>query len=225
MRGPKRWFKSGRLPLWRDGQHHPRASRWWETPWVYTVCAQMHLYCAREQSARSRKEYSFWMFAGLWGVPGELLLCADNWRGADFPAHRWLHWHHPEKGDIPLQTHRGQCWEPVTAANSFIDHWSSLIHPNGLSTHRWKPSLTGIYVSSKHTYLSCIINCVFFCFLQKQSKDRFGLEGDEESTMLEESVSPKKCVKIVALTLFQPIKMVELDSWHILNYNDLIRNR
>lgn len=28
--------------------------------------------------------------------------------------------------------------------------------------------------------------------LQKQSKDRFGLEGDEESTMLEESVSPKK---------------------------------
>lgn len=27
---------------------------------------------------------------------------------------------------------------------------------------------------------------------QKQSKDRFGLEGDEESTMLEESVSPKK---------------------------------
>ncbi|KAG7259773.1 hypothetical protein CRUP_001164, partial [Coryphaenoides rupestris] len=26
----------------------------------------------------------------------------------------------------------------------------------------------------------------------KQSKDRFGLEGDEESTMLEESVSPKK---------------------------------
>jgi hypothetical protein len=32
--------------------------------------------------------------------------------------------------------------------------------------------------------------CLFY--LQKQSKDRFGLEGDEESTMLEESVSPKK---------------------------------
>lgn len=30
--------------------------------------------------------------------------------------------------------------------------------------------------------------------LQKQSKDRFGLDGDEESTMLEESVSPKKYV-------------------------------
>lgn len=28
--------------------------------------------------------------------------------------------------------------------------------------------------------------------LQKQSKDHFGLEGDEESTMLEESVSPKR---------------------------------
>lgn len=36
---------------------------------------------------------------------------------------------------------------------------------------------------------------LFFPFsLQKQSKDRFGLEGDEESTMLEESVSPKKWV-------------------------------
>lgn len=31
-----------------------------------------------------------------------------------------------------------------------------------------------------------------FPFLQKKSKDHFGLEGDEESTMLEDSVSPKK---------------------------------
>lgn len=45
---------------------------------VYCICVQMHLYRAREQSARSREEYSFWVFAGLWGVPGELLLCADN---------------------------------------------------------------------------------------------------------------------------------------------------
>lgn len=30
-----------------------------------------------------------------------------------------------------------------------------------------------------------------FC-LQKKSKDHFGQEGDEESTMLEDSVSPKK---------------------------------
>jgi len=35
--------------------------------------------------------------------------------------------------------------------------------------------------------------------LQKQSKDRFGLEGDEESTMLEESVSPKKYVEQIKL--------------------------
>ncbi|PKU39268.1 talin-2- hypothetical protein [Limosa lapponica baueri] len=33
---------------------------------------------------------------------------------------------------------------------------------------------------------------VSFFLVKKQSKDRFGLEGDEESTMLEESVSPKK---------------------------------
>lgn len=36
---------------------------------------------------------------------------------------------------------------------------------------------------------------MFSALLQKQSKDRFGLEGDEESTMLEESVSPKKYVR------------------------------
>lgn len=33
---------------------------------------------------------------------------------------------------------------------------------------------------------------VFSFLLQKKSKDHFGLEGDEESTMLEDSVSPKK---------------------------------
>lgn len=34
---------------------------------------------------------------------------------------------------------------------------------------------------------------IIFSFpLQKKSKDHFGLEGDEESTMLEDSVSPKK---------------------------------
>lgn len=32
----------------------------------------------------------------------------------------------------------------------------------------------------------------FVLFQQKKSKDHFGLEGDEESTMLEDSVSPKK---------------------------------
>lgn len=42
---------------------------------------------------------------------------------------------------------------------------------------------------------SFFLNKYLVFFLQKQSKDRFGLEGDEESTMLEESVSPKKYVK------------------------------
>lgn len=45
------------------------------------------------------------------------------------------------------------------------------------------------------TYLAHSIHwCLLNFALQKQSKDRFGLEGDEESTMLEESVSPKKWV-------------------------------
>lgn len=39
---------------------------------------------------------------------------------------------------------------------------------------------------------SSSLTLVPFSFLQKKSKDHFGLEGDEESTMLEDSVSPKK---------------------------------
>lgn len=35
-------------------------------------------------------------------------------------------------------------------------------------------------------------DCVNSVCPQKKSKDHFGLEGDEESTMLEDSVSPKK---------------------------------
>lgn len=47
------------------------------------------------------------------------------------------------------------------------------------------------------------INCLFFyvSILQKQSKDRFGLDGDEEATMLEESVSPKKSVLMFRLPM------------------------
>lgn len=38
----------------------------------------------------------------------------------------------------------------------------------------------------------CTDQCIFSLLQQKKSKDHFGLEGDEESTMLEDSVSPKK---------------------------------
>lgn len=47
-----------------------------------------------------------------------------------------------------------------------------------------------LFTYSAHGIHWCLLNFA----LQKQSKDRFGLEGDEESTMLEESVSPKKWV-------------------------------
>lgn len=47
-----------------------------------------------------------------------------------------------------------------------------------------------LFTYSAHSIHWCLLNFA----LQKQSKDRFGLEGDEESTMLEESVSPKKWV-------------------------------
>ena len=50
-----------------------------------------------------------------------------------------------------------------------------------------------VYIDANHVILARLVYVNgFLSFQQKQSKDRFGLEGDEESTMLEESVSPKK---------------------------------
>lgn len=39
-----------------------------------------------------------------------------------------------------------------------------------------------------------------FLYLQKKSKDHFGIEGDEGSTMVEDSVSPLKYVLLLFLT-------------------------
>lgn len=37
-RGPKMWFRSGLLPLWRGGRRRPRASPWWDAHdiWPHT---------------------------------------------------------------------------------------------------------------------------------------------------------------------------------------------
>lgn len=51
--------------------------------------------------------------------------------------------------------------------------------------------------------------------LQKQSKDRFGLEGDEESTMLEESVSPKKYVNNQSYMLCHSFKGCDSVVTHV----------
>lgn len=42
----------------------------------------------------------------------------------------------------------------------------------------------------------------FTVFPQKKSKDHFGLEGDEESTMLEDSVSPKRRVCLKSFEIY-----------------------
>uniref|UniRef100_A0A8C3AWT4 Talin 1 n=1 Tax=Cyclopterus lumpus TaxID=8103 RepID=A0A8C3AWT4_CYCLU len=47
---------------------------------------------------------------------------------------------------------------------------------------------------------------------KKKSKDHFGLEGDEESTMLEDSVSPKKFVSTVLQQQFNKVGKVETGS-------------
>ena len=48
------------------------------------------------------------------------------------------------------------------------------------------------YLKSFKLFTFWMLKCGHYCLCQKKSKDHFGLEGDEESTMLEDSVSPKK---------------------------------
>lgn len=54
----------------------------------------------------------------------------------------------------------------------------------------WSRRSCQLTVSLPHSALT-LANASML-FPQKKSKDHFGLEGDEESTMLEDSVSPKK---------------------------------
>lgn len=188
--------------------------RWAASPKSFTLvrnsmcvymCADAPLLCSRAVGQIWRGILLLDVCRTLGSTRRATTLCRQL-KGSRFPSSlrvtlisSWKRWR-------PSSDTQGEVLRASNCCWSFIDHWSSLIHPNGLSTHCLKLSLTGVYFSSNNTYLfscysaisslSCIINCVFFCFLQKQSKDRFGLEGDEESTMLEESVSPKKCVKI-----------------------------
>lgn len=67
---------------------------------------------------------------------------------------------------------------------------------------------TALYTLSLH----CSLWCLWLCSPQKQSKDRFGLEGDEESTMLEESVSPKKWVVLMYHWLYWLSRMLTVPA-------------
>lgn len=64
-----------------------------------------------------------------------------------------------------------QCWEPGPALRKELGKVLPLLH---------------LTLAHGGGFVHC------FSDPQKKSKDHFGLEGDEESTMLEESVSPKK---------------------------------
>ncbi|TKS69882.1 Talin-2 [Collichthys lucidus] len=58
---------------------------------------------------------------------------------------------------------------------------------------RWAASPKSFTLTTEGEQISQLIaGYIDIILKKKQSKDRFGLEGDEESTMLEESVSPKK---------------------------------
>lgn len=65
---------------------------------------------------------------------------------------------------------------------------------NWMQKLQWIKNTYNSGILSQPTLLT-VMSVAFL--LQKQSKDRFGLEGDEESTMLEESVSPKKWVVLM----------------------------
>uniref|UniRef100_A0A8C2T1J7 Talin 1 n=1 Tax=Coturnix japonica TaxID=93934 RepID=A0A8C2T1J7_COTJA len=74
----------------------------------------------------------------------------------------------------------------------------------------WSRKCAVPFLGSSRDCEVCTDQCFFSLPQQKKSKDHFGLEGDEESTMLEDSVSPKKST--VLQQQFNHVGKAELGS-------------
>ncbi|KAM9408896.1 LOW QUALITY PROTEIN: talin-2-like [Pholidichthys leucotaenia] len=71
-----------------------------------------------------------------------------------------------------------------------VKRWAA--SPKSFTLDLWEESYYSVQTTEGEQISQLIAGYIDIILKKKQSKDRFGLEGDEESTMLEESVSPKK---------------------------------
>ncbi|KAJ8340259.1 hypothetical protein SKAU_G00348920 [Synaphobranchus kaupii] len=73
-----------------------------------------------------------------------------------------------------------------------VKRWAASSKSFTLDFGEYQESYYAVQTTEGEQISQLIAGYIDIILKKKQSKDRFGLEGDEESTMLEESVSPKK---------------------------------
>ncbi|XP_058150289.1 talin-2 isoform X3 [Dasypus novemcinctus] len=73
-----------------------------------------------------------------------------------------------------------------------VKRWAASPKSFTLDFGEYQESYYSVQTTEGEQISQLIAGYIDIILKKKQSKDRFGLEGDEESTMLEESVSPKK---------------------------------
>lgn len=72
-----------------------------------------------------------------------------------------------------------------------VKRWAASPKSFTLDFGEYQESYYSVQTTEGEQISQLIAGYIDIILKKKQSKDRFGLEGDEESTMLEESVSPK----------------------------------
>ncbi|CAL8355931.1 unnamed protein product [Lota lota] len=91
-----------------------------------------------------------------------------------------------------------------------VKRWAASPKSFTLDFGEYQESYYSVQTTEGEQISQLIAGYIDIILKKKQSKDRFGLEGDEESTMLEESVSPKKST--ILQQQFNRVGHVELGS-------------
>uniref|UniRef100_I3J2M2 Talin 2a n=1 Tax=Oreochromis niloticus TaxID=8128 RepID=I3J2M2_ORENI len=93
-----------------------------------------------------------------------------------------------------------------------VKRWAASPKSFTLDFGEYQESYYSVQTTEGEQISQLIAGYIDIILKKKQSKDRFGLEGDEESTMLEESVSPKKYVSTILQQQFNRMGRVEHGS-------------
>ncbi|XP_073475221.1 talin-2 isoform X2 [Aquarana catesbeiana] len=88
-----------------------------------------------------------------------------------------------------------------------VKRWAASPKSFTLDFGEYQESYYSVQTTEGEQISQLIAGYIDIILKKKQSKDRFGLEGDEESTMLEESVSPKKSTILQQQQLTRPGKL------------------
>ncbi|XP_018408306.1 PREDICTED: talin-2 [Nanorana parkeri] len=88
-----------------------------------------------------------------------------------------------------------------------VKRWAASPKSFTLDFGEYQESYYSVQTTEGEQISQLIAGYIDIILKKKQSKDRFGLEGDEESTMLEESVSPKKSTILQQQQVTRPGKL------------------